>query len=174
MTASVSRHAHYAGLGAELNLARGPLRHSLRDVVPNPRYYLDDEEFAEAHRRGELLVAAMLRAFVEMWAQRLAALMHDRPHVDRSRAIDYAPPVDVMFRDYLSALLTADREIRPADTRYQLRASVWDYAQPRQEPHGDAQAPPRHGRVQVGHHGSLNATPKGLWAMFKKKPGIKH
>jgi len=26
---------------------------------------------------------------------------------------------------------------------------------------------------KVGHHGSLNATPKGLWAMFKKKPGIK-
>ena len=25
---------------------------------------------------------------------------------------------------------------------------------------------------KVGHHGSLNATPKGLWAMFKKKPGI--
>jgi hypothetical protein len=129
-------------VGAELNLARGPLRHSLRELVPNPKYYLDDEEFAEAHRRGELLVAAMLTAFVEMWARRLAALMRDRPHVDRSRAIeegadiadclltsairalDYAPPVDVTFRDYLSALLTADREIRPADTRYQLRASV--------------------------------------------------
>jgi hypothetical protein len=129
-------------VGDELNLARGPLRHSLRDIVPSPKHYLDDEEFLEAHRRGELLVAAMLTAFVEMWSQRLAALIHDRQRVDRSRAIeegadiadclltsairalDYAPPVDVTFRDYLSALLTADREIRPADTRYQLRASV--------------------------------------------------
>lgn len=25
---------------------------------------------------------------------------------------------------------------------------------------------------KVGHHGSLNATPKGLWALFRKKPGI--
>jgi hypothetical protein len=129
-------------VGDELNLARGPLRHSLRDIVPSPEHYLNDEEFTEAHRRGELLVAAMLTAFIEMWSRRLAALMRDRQRVDRSRAIeegadiadclltsairalDYSPPVDVTFRDYLSALLTADREIRPSDTRYELRASV--------------------------------------------------
>ena len=40
------------------------------------------------------------------------------------RAIDYAPAVDLQFGDYLSALVTADREIRPADERFNLRESV--------------------------------------------------
>jgi hypothetical protein len=127
-----------------LNLARGPLRHSLRDIEPSPEHYLTEEEYTEAHRRGELLVAAMLTAFVEMWSRSLTALIRDRQRVDRARtiregadiadclltsairALDYAPPVDVTFGDYLSALLTADREIRPVDTRYELRASVID------------------------------------------------
>lgn len=130
-------------IGGELDVVRGaPLRQSLRELTPDRRYYLEDAEFAEAHRRGEILVAAMLTAFVEMWSRRLVALVRDRQRVDRSRAIeegadiadclltsairalDYAPPVDVAFGDYLSALLTADREIRPSDTRYDLRASV--------------------------------------------------
>jgi hypothetical protein len=129
-------------IGGELNLVRGqPLRHSLRDIAPDPNHY-ESDEFREAHRRGELLVAAMLNAFVEMWSRRLVALVRDRQRVDRSRAIeegadiadclltsairalDYAPPVDVTFGDYLSALLTADREIRPSDTRYDLRNCV--------------------------------------------------
>jgi len=131
-------------VGHELNLARGPLRHSLRDIEPSPEHYLTEEEYTEAHRRGELLVAAMLTAFVEMWSRSLTALIRDRQRVDRARtiregadiadclltsairALDYAPPVDVTFGDYLSALLTADREIRPVDTRYELRASVID------------------------------------------------
>ena len=126
-----------------LGVVRGAaLRHSLRDLPPDRKYYCEDEEFEEEHRRGEILVAAMLTAFVEMWSGRLDALMKDRGSVDRSRAVeegadiadclltsairalDYAPPVDVTFGDYLSALVTADRELRPADTRYDLRASV--------------------------------------------------
>ncbi len=131
------------GLDGDMQLVRGlPLRSSLRDLVPSPEHYESSEEFREAHRRGEILVAAMLTAFVEMWSRRLTALIADRQRVDRSRAIeegadiadclltsairalDYAPPVDVTFGDFLSALLTADREIRPSDTRYELRASV--------------------------------------------------
>ncbi|HEX7150301.1 MAG TPA: hypothetical protein VF618_02350 [Thermoanaerobaculia bacterium] len=141
-------------IGAELDIADGKplpsldvvrgaaLRHSLRELPPDRRYYLEEAEFREEHRRGEILVAAMLTAFVEMWSRRLVALVQDRQRVDRSRAIeegadiadclltsairalDYAPPVDVTFGDYLSALVTADREIRPADTRYNLRESV--------------------------------------------------
>jgi hypothetical protein len=126
-----------------LEVVRGAaLRHSLHDLPPARRYYCEDEEFREEHRRGEILVAAMLTAFVEMWSRRLDALVQDRQRVDRSRAVeegadiadclltsairalDYAPPVDVTFGDYLSALLTADREIRPSDTRYNLRDSV--------------------------------------------------
>lgn len=129
-------------IGAELQSVRGkPLRQSL-SIVQDPNAYEHDPEFEEAHRRGELLVAAMLTAFVEIWSRRLFALVADRQRVDRSRAIeegadiadclltsairalDYAPPVDVTFRDYLSALVTADREIRPSDMRYDLRNSV--------------------------------------------------
>lgn len=130
-------------VGSELESVRGkPLRQSLT-IEPDPALY-ESEEFQEEHRRGELLVAAMMTAFVNMWSRRLVALIKDRQRVDRSRAIeegadiadclltsairalDYSPPVDITFGDYLSALLTADREIRPSDTRYQLRASVFD------------------------------------------------
>jgi hypothetical protein len=37
------------------------------------------------------------------------------------RALDYMPPTDIEFGDYLSALLTSDLEIRPDDSRYDLR-----------------------------------------------------
>jgi hypothetical protein len=128
-------------VGAEISasVSRGrPLRRSLQ-LLPDPRYYLQEEEFKEAHRRGEILVAAVLNAFIEIWIARLAALVANRTRVDRARvveegadiadclltsairALDYAPPVDITFGDYLSAFVTADREIRPGDTRYELR-----------------------------------------------------
>jgi hypothetical protein len=37
------------------------------------------------------------------------------------RALDYMPPTDISFGDYISALLTSDLEIRPDDSRYDLR-----------------------------------------------------
>jgi hypothetical protein len=37
------------------------------------------------------------------------------------RALDYAPTVDLKFGDYLSAVLTGDREVRPNDSKYDLR-----------------------------------------------------
>ncbi len=145
LTAAALRKSMIFGLakqvGAELQATRGkPLRRSL-ELEPDPGY-LDQEEYSEPHRRGEILVAAMLTAFVNMWSKRLLALIADRQLVDRSRAIeegadiadclltsairalDYSPPVDVRFGDYLSALLTADREIRIDDTRYELRKTV--------------------------------------------------
>jgi hypothetical protein len=145
LTAKALRRSMIFGLakqvGAELQATRGkPLRRSL-ELEPDPGY-LDLEEYAEPHRRGEILVAAMLTAFVNMWSNRLRALIEERQQVDRSRAIeegadiadclltsairalDYSPPVDIRFGDYLSALLTADREIRVDDTRYDLRNTV--------------------------------------------------
>lgn len=130
-------------VGQEIAAVRWkPLRSSL-ELVPNRRAYRNDPEFAEPHRRGELLVAAMMNALVNVWSRRLTALGRDRSgRVDRSRvveegariadilltsairALDYAPPVDVLFGDYLAALLTGDQEIRPDDERYALRAEV--------------------------------------------------
>ena len=47
------------------------------------------------------------------------------------RALDYLPPTDIRFSDYLSALLTADSEVVPDDSKYEyrqkLRASFADY-----------------------------------------------
>src|SRR5262249_10928408 len=42
------------------------------------------------------------------------------------RAIDYCPPVDLTFADYLSALLTIDREVVPDDTKYGYRKALLD------------------------------------------------
>lgn len=128
-------------VGNEIGSVRGqPLRRSL-GLEPSPDY-LDREEYQEPHRRGEILVAAMLTAFIDIWVRRLKALLERRTEVDRARAveegsdiadtlltsairaIDYAPPVDLTFGDYLCALLTADRETRPGDERYHLRECV--------------------------------------------------
>jgi len=132
-----------AEVGEEISGVRGqPLRQSLtmtpdKDILKQP-------EFQEAHRRGEVLVAAMVNAFLEMWSNRLKRLgevkqgMVDRVKVIEEgadlaaalmtsaiRALDYAPPVDLSFGDYLSALVTADSEVRPrSDDRYELRKHV--------------------------------------------------
>jgi hypothetical protein len=37
------------------------------------------------------------------------------------RAIDYTPPTDITFADFLSALFTADQETMPDDSRYNYR-----------------------------------------------------
>lgn len=130
-------------LGHEIQVVRGqPLRRSA-SLEPSPGHYRDDPEFIESHRRGEILVAAMLNAFLEIWRRRLETLGEKRPgelHRDRVieegaeiadllltsaiRALDYAPSVDVQFGDYLSALLTGDTELRPDDSKYALRETL--------------------------------------------------
>lgn len=126
-------------MGEELSLVRGrALRRSV-DMPPSRRY-IRSAEFDEPHRRGELLVAAILNAFIDVLVTRLQALGHVQGNaVDRSRvaeeaaesadylltmtirALDYTPPVHVEFTDFLSALLTADHEIRPDDSKYHFR-----------------------------------------------------
>jgi hypothetical protein len=105
--------------------------------------WLDDPAFAEPHRRGEILVAAVLNAFIEVWRDRLKGLGEiRRGYLDASRvvedgataashlltmcirALDYAPPTDLQFSDYLSALLTADRETVPEDSRFGYRRTI--------------------------------------------------
>jgi hypothetical protein len=128
-------------MGQELALARGDaLRRSVK-LKPG-RDYMSMPEFEEEHRRGELLVAAMLGAFLDIWIVRLQKIgTISRGRKDRSlvveegakaadhlltmaiRAIDYCPPVDLSFSDYLSALLTVDREVVP-DDRYGYRDAL--------------------------------------------------
>lgn len=126
-------------MGDEMQAVRGrALRQSL-DLEPSRRL-LRSAEYAEAHRRGEILVAALLDAFLDAWVARLRRLGEVAPgELDLSRviedgaeaadtlltmsirALDYLPPVDLEFCDYVSALLTADRESRPDDGKYGFR-----------------------------------------------------
>lgn len=128
-------------MGSELSGVRGDvLRRSV--TLEFGHDYMSDPEFQEEHRRGEILVAAMLRSFLDIWLSRLEKVgtiaegRKDRSLVVEEgaraadhlltmaiRAIDYCPPVDLTFSDYLSALLTVDQEVVP-DDRYNYRAAL--------------------------------------------------
>ena len=86
-----------------------------------------------------------MRAFVDAWVRRLVGpqetqtelidlrrVVEDGADVASTlltmaiRALDYTPPVHLEFGDFLSAMITADTEIRPDDTRYGLRQGLLD------------------------------------------------
>ena len=101
----------------------------------------------EPHERGAILVAAVFNAFVHMYENRVADLRRIATggtgvlpdgdvHPDLARrfaeeavrlsqrvldmcirAVDYLPPVDVTFGDFLRALVTADADFFPDDER---------------------------------------------------------
>ncbi|HYO90766.1 MAG TPA: hypothetical protein VEQ40_03990, partial [Pyrinomonadaceae bacterium] len=164
---------------------KGALR---RSVKLTPEEYLETiSEFKESHRRGEVLVAAVMNAFLHVWVNRLSSLgsrnaadgqakseeARTKPpqtgtqaqpvarddgqggktskpagrcepsgYLNRARvveegagvadylltmvvrALDYSPPTDLEFCDFLSAMLTADYEIRPDDSKYQFRKTL--------------------------------------------------
>jgi hypothetical protein len=113
-------------------------------IPPSPQLK-NAAEFLEEHRRGELLVAAMLQAFLNAYRNRLRTLgmttggqlpavrvaeegadIAERMLTMSIRALDYMPPTDILFEDYLSALITSDIEIKPDDSRYRLRQHLRD------------------------------------------------
>lgn len=129
----------------ELGVARvNALRRSVR-ITPDARI-LDRAGFQEPHRRGEVLVAAVMRAFVDAWSRRLSSLgTIEGCYLDLGRvaeegatiaeilltmsirAIDYTAPIHLEFGDFLSAVVTADAEIRSDDSRYGLRQGLVDW-----------------------------------------------
>jgi hypothetical protein len=129
-------------MGRDLSAARGSaLRRSVElDPEETPP---DSPQFLEEHRRGELLAAAMLNAFLEIWVARIRKIgpiegqkkdlsavveagtrVADHLLTMAIRAIDYCPPVDLSFPDYLSALLTIDSEVVPDDDAYDYRGNL--------------------------------------------------
>ncbi len=110
--------------------------------LPKPTDYLNS---TEAHDRGAVLLAAIFQAFLEIYDARIADLKRlatggtgvlppggisvdlvnrmareasrAADHVLRAciRALDYCPPVDLTFGDYLRALITADMDLEPED-----------------------------------------------------------
>jgi hypothetical protein len=129
-------------MGTEMTAARGEaLRQSVLLEVSDK--HTADPEFQAAHRRGELLVAAMMNAFVRAWSDRMKDLRQvsagslDLQRVAEEgrdaadylltmsiRALDYTPPLHLEFCDYLSAIVTADLEVRPDESRYRFRAHL--------------------------------------------------
>src|SRR5919106_1443968 len=129
-------------MGSALAQVRGEALRRSVNLEPSAKW-LRDPEFQEPHRRGEILVAAILNALIDIWAKRLDGLRRtaegkaslsrvveegrrvaDTLLTMTIRALDYSPPVHLDFGDYLSALLTADREIRPDDSVYQFRKAL--------------------------------------------------
>jgi hypothetical protein len=129
-------------MGQELSKVRGNVLRRSVELKPD-RAYIKQSEFEEPHRRGEILVAAVMNAFLSVWVKRLAALGQVAPGaLDRGRvveegasvadylltmvirALDYTPPVNLEFCDFLSAILTSDREINPNDSKYQFRETL--------------------------------------------------
>ena len=114
----------------------GALRQSLL-ITPDPNKLLQ-AQYQEPHLLGEVLVSSILSALVNIWRRRLEDFGKDIPAsrvADEGakaaehllnicvRALDYCPPLDLEYEDYLSALLTADKELVP-DDKYDYRGQI--------------------------------------------------
>lgn len=127
--------AHLAGARANA------LRRSVK-LKPD-RSLLQQPEFQEEHDRGEVFVAAAMHAFLSMWVTRIEGLgtfAGDRYNLDMVieegakaadhlltmaiRALDYCPPLDLSFGDFLAAMLTADAEAVPDDSKHGYRERI--------------------------------------------------
>jgi hypothetical protein len=115
---------------------------SWRPVKPDPQRL---EQATEPHDRGAILVAAMFAAFLDIYKVRsknvitlasagsgvlpegalhpslVDALASEATKAARHflhvsiRALDYCPPFDITYGDYLRALVTADYDMVPSD-----------------------------------------------------------
>ncbi|HJZ96448.1 MAG TPA: S8 family serine peptidase [Candidatus Solibacter sp.] len=118
---------------------------ALRSALAKPPHASDYENATEAHDRGAVLLSAIFQAFLEIYEARVVDLKRlatggsgvlptgaiPEPLVHRMareaattadhllktciRALDYCPPVDLTFGDYLRALITADLDLNPED-----------------------------------------------------------
>jgi hypothetical protein len=116
----------------------------LRSAIGKPKTMKELRDTTECHERGSILVAAVFDAFFTVYIQRAAnhfrvyraAGGHDRedlpsPLADAlcneatrtakqffqtcARALDYLPPVDMSFGDFLRAVMTAETDFDPTD-----------------------------------------------------------
>jgi len=118
------------------------LRRSV-ELTPSRDLYTDKNLRRSPHNFGEVLVAAILNAFIEIWSHRIQPLdpvdsgrIHKARAVEEGakaashllgmciRALDYLPPVNVLFSAYARAIITADFETAPDDTRYKYRTAL--------------------------------------------------
>jgi hypothetical protein len=127
-------------MGSELAGVHGHALRRSASLPPN-KHSLTSGDCDEPHACGEVLVAAVMNAYLTIWVERLRAL-GDESRLDRERAaeegaeladhvlnvciraIDYCPPTDIEFGDFASALLTVDAELNPGDAKYNLRTNL--------------------------------------------------
>ncbi len=109
-----------------------------KPLIPDPNDY---RTIMEPHKRGSILVAAVFEAFLSIYKNRITDLLRiasdgtgilqqGELHPDLInrlaseaaktashalnmciRALDYCPPVDITFGDYLRAIITADADL---------------------------------------------------------------
>ncbi len=121
-----------------------PVTGRWKAAAPRPEDYAAT---TECHDRGAILVAAMFDAFLSIYKARIADLLRiatggsgvlpeGNLHPDlvnrlateaaktagsilrmAIRSLDYCPPVDITFGEYLRALVTADADLVPDDPR---------------------------------------------------------
>ena len=126
--------------GAAVRVHGGDALRRSVTLAANPDL-LSQPAFQEPHTRGEVLVAAVGNAMLEIWTKRLVDVhakgtpLHRTRVADEGvktatnvltmciRAIDYLPPVDLSFDDFATALLAADEEVVP-DDRHDYRGTL--------------------------------------------------
>jgi len=129
-------------VGAAVNGGRDQALRQSVQLAPDTKR-LQAAEWEQEHKRGEILVASIMHAFVEIWHARIKALgtfkggkynldlvvekgaqLADQLLTMCIRALDYCPPTDLDFGQYLAGLLTADFELVPDDSRFRYRATI--------------------------------------------------
>ena len=130
----------FLGIGSQFGRAldgNGELR---RSILRTPDSFAADD--MEEHDRGELIVAVVMRAFVALWSNRIDGLgtfggqynldmvVEEGAKVAQQllnmciRGLDYCPPTDLDFAQFIAAVLTSDCEIAPDDSRFGYRKAL--------------------------------------------------
>jgi hypothetical protein len=132
-------------LGASRDERRGDALRRSVSLTPSTTY-LGEPAYQESHARGEVLVAAVAQTFLRIWTSRLVSLHADGSPISAERAaeegaksadhllsmciraIDYTPPIDFLFGDFLDSILAADREVAPDDEHHYRDTLVQAFA----------------------------------------------
>jgi hypothetical protein len=144
ITAEMGQRNPLVELAQQFGEATGRDR-GLRSALGTKPNSDDIRKFAEPHRRGSILVAAIFDAFFSFYLRCTADLFRiyragggrleggdiPDPLANRLaseaariaeqffqvcvRALDYCPPVDITYGDYLRAIITAECDLRPVD-----------------------------------------------------------
>ncbi len=137
----LSKDNPLVGLAQQFGEAMG-MRKALRSALGTPPNSRDIETTFEPHLRGAILVAAVFDAFFTIYVKRSRDLLRMAGstassgdlHPDLAqrlcneaikvadhilniciRALEYCPPVDVRFGEFLRAMITADSDLVPDD-----------------------------------------------------------